>query len=160
MYRTTVRFILPLLACTYPSISDGFEPQSAHLPQTPVARAAAITRAAMLFRQKLRAGQLSPEGVRDTPFCMDTYRYVHICAPRSTLTVHERWMFDCCRIPSIPADWSVSYASIPNPAANLGHVVVVRKNRFWTLKAEVGGVVLGMRELVKSVFSISFVETI
>lgn len=117
----------------YVSYYYGFEPQPAHLPQTPAARAAAITRAAMLFRQKLRAGQISPDGVGNTPFCMDTYR----------------WMFDCCRVPSIPVDWSVSYAGSPTPYGDLGHVVVVRNNRFWKLKAEVGGVVLGMKELMK-----------
>ncbi|KAL4062557.1 acyltransferase ChoActase/COT/CPT [Scleroderma citrinum] len=117
----------------YVSYYYGFEPQPAYLPQTPAARAAAITRGAMLFRQRLRAGQLSPEGARDAPFCMDTYR----------------WMFDCCRVPSIPVDWSISYAGSPNPDDDLGHVVVVRKNRFWKFKAEVRGKVLGMAELIK-----------
>ena len=67
-------------------------------------------------------------------------------------------MFDCCRVPSIPVDWSVSYAGSPTPDADLGHVVVVRKNRFWKLKAEVGGVVLGMKELIKFVSSISSIK--
>lgn len=72
--------------------------------------------------------------------------------------VRGRWMFDCCRVPSIPVDWSVSYAGSPTPYGDLGHVVVVRNNRFWKLKAEVGGVVLGMKELMKSVPSIPFVD--
>ncbi|KAI6149585.1 acyltransferase ChoActase/COT/CPT [Pisolithus tinctorius] len=117
----------------YVSYYYGFEPQPVHLPQTPAARAAAITRFAMLFRQRLRAGQVSLDGTRDNPLCMDTYR----------------WMFDCCRIPAIPADYSISYAGSPNPDTDLGHIVVIRKNRFWKLKAEVEGNVLGMAELIK-----------
>lgn len=56
--------------------ADGFEPQPAHLPQTPAARAAGITRGAMLFRQTLRSGQLAPDAIKDTHLCMDTYRLV------------------------------------------------------------------------------------
>lgn len=67
---------------------DGFEPQPAHLPQTPAARAAAITRAAMLFRQNLLSGQLSPDAIKDTQLCMDTYRSVSPDAPlTSSLTL-------------------------------------------------------------------------
>ncbi|KAI6130177.1 carnitine acetyl transferase [Pisolithus croceorrhizus] len=117
----------------YVSYYYGFEPQPVHLPQTPAARAAAITRSAMLFRRSLRAGQISPDGTPDNPLCMDTYR----------------WMFDCCRIPGIPVDQSISYAGSPNPDTDLGHVIVIRKNRFWKLKAEVEGNVLGMGELIK-----------
>ncbi|KIJ65645.1 hypothetical protein HYDPIDRAFT_130991 [Hydnomerulius pinastri MD-312] len=112
----------------------GFQPQPAHLPQTPVARAAAITRGAMLFRQRLRAGQLPPDATKDTQFCMDTYR----------------WMFDCSRVPGPQGvDWSVSYAGSPNPSPDLGHIIVVRKNRFWKVKAEVDGTVLGMGDLMR-----------
>ncbi|KAH7890779.1 acyltransferase ChoActase/COT/CPT [Phlebopus sp. FC_14] len=111
----------------------GFEPQPPHLPQTPAARAAAITRGAMLFRQKLRTGHLPLDTTKETEFCMDTYR----------------WMFDCSRVPgSAGIDWSVSHAANPNPD-DLGHIIVVRKNRFWKLKAEVGGRVLGMEELIR-----------
>ncbi|KAG8220958.1 acyltransferase ChoActase/COT/CPT [Butyriboletus roseoflavus] len=111
----------------------GFEPQPTHLPQTPAARAAAITRAAMLFRQNLRSGQLSPDVIKGAQLCMDTYR----------------WMFDCCRVPGTQGvDWSVSHAASPNPHDHLGHVIVVRKNRFWKIKAEVGGEVAGMRDLI------------
>ncbi|KAI6041354.1 carnitine acetyl transferase [Pisolithus marmoratus] len=114
----------------YVSYYYGFEPQPVHLPNTPAARAAAITRSAMLFRQNLHAGKVSPEGTPDNPLCMDTYR----------------WMFDCSRVPGIPVDQSISYAGSDT---DLGHIVVIRKNRFWKLKAEVEGNVLGMGELIK-----------
>lgn len=54
---------------------DGFEDQPSHLPQTPASRAANLIRAAMLFRKKFKLGQVSPEGPKDDPLCMDTWRY-------------------------------------------------------------------------------------
>ncbi|KAF9218968.1 acyltransferase ChoActase/COT/CPT [Gyrodon lividus] len=112
----------------------GFQTQPVHLPRTLAARAAGIARGAMLFRQKLRSGKLSPEGIKDTPFCMDTYR----------------WMFDCCRVPGPQGiDWSISYAATPNPETHIGHIIVVRKNRFWKVRAEVDGKVVGMGDLIK-----------
>jgi carnitine O-acetyltransferase len=54
---------------------DGFEDQPSHLPQTPESRAANLIRAAMLFRKKFKLGQVPPEGPKDDPFCMDTWRY-------------------------------------------------------------------------------------
>lgn len=54
--------------------ADGFDAHPAHLPQTAVHRAASITRATMLFRQQLKLGQIKPEGSKDAPFCMDTFR--------------------------------------------------------------------------------------
>jgi len=59
-------------------------------------------------------------------------------------------MFDCCRVPGTQSvDWSVSYAGSPNPHNDLGHIIVMRKNRFWKIKAEVGGNVLGMGSLIR-----------
>jgi len=54
---------------------DGFEDQPSHLPQTQVSRAANLIRAAMLFRKKFKLGQVPPEGPKDDPWCMDTWRY-------------------------------------------------------------------------------------
>ena len=39
-------------------------------------RAASITRAAMLYRRALKRGEIPSEGTKETPLCMDTYRYV------------------------------------------------------------------------------------
>ena len=59
-------------------------------------------------------------------------------------------MFDCCRVPGTQGlDWSVSYADTPNPDDDLGHVIVIRKNRFWKIKAQVGGEVVGMGDLIR-----------
>jgi hypothetical protein len=55
---------------------DGFDRQPAHLPQTSAARAAGLARAGMIFRQKLKQGLLKPDGTKEGPHCMDTYRYV------------------------------------------------------------------------------------
>ncbi|KAN0097062.1 Acyltransferase ChoActase/COT/CPT [Tylopilus felleus] len=112
----------------------GFEPQPAHLPQTPTARAAGLTYATLLFRQRLRSGKLSPETLKGVELCMDSYRF----------------MFDSCRIPGAQGiDWLVSYAGSPNPDDDLGHVIVIRKNRFWKVKAQVGDTVVGMGDLIR-----------
>ncbi|KAN0097060.1 Acyltransferase ChoActase/COT/CPT [Tylopilus felleus] len=118
----------------YMSPYAGFEPQPAHLPQTPAARAAGLTYATMLFRQRLRSGKLAPETINGVELCMNSYRF----------------MFDSCRIPGAQGtDWLVSYAGSPNPDHDLGHVIVIRKNRFWKVKAQVGDTVVGMGDLIR-----------
>jgi len=78
MSPTTVCFpwcIRHLLPVSYVFIIlVGFDVAPSHLSNTPTARAAGITRAAMLFRQQLRKGQITPDITKDGPFCMDTYR--------------------------------------------------------------------------------------
>ncbi|KAJ7087725.1 acyltransferase ChoActase/COT/CPT [Mycena crocata] len=84
--------------------------------QGPVARATALAYSTLLFRQKLKLGQVKPEATKEGPICMDTYR----------------WMFDCCRVPGPEGlDWSVSYA-VPGDKGDVnGHFVVFRNNRVW-----------------------------
>lgn len=73
-----------------------------------------------------------------------------------SLSLPYRWMFDCCRIPGVPVDWSISYASSSRAAIDLTHIVVVRKNRFWKVNVEVEGKVLGMAELMRcTILSVS-----
>src|SRR5258708_3484465 len=59
---------------------DGFaDPPSAQGllgPRAARYRAASLTRAAMLYRRALKRGEVPAEGSKDTPFCMDTYRFV------------------------------------------------------------------------------------
>ncbi|KAH9004490.1 acyltransferase ChoActase/COT/CPT [Lactarius hatsudake] len=94
-------------------------------------RAASLTRAAMLYRRALKRGEVPAEGTKDTPFCMDTYR----------------WMFDCARVPGTEGlDWSVSHAKEGDTSGD-GHVVVVRNGHFWRLDAAQDGRILSTAEL-------------
>ncbi|KAI0342524.1 carnitine acetyl transferase [Trametopsis cervina] len=111
----------------------GFDDHPKHLPQLPASRAAVLTRAILLFRQQYKQGQVAPEATREGPICMDTWR----------------WMFDCCRIPGLEGlDWSVSYAK-PGDQGNTGHIVVIRKGRFWKVDAWQNGRLLSAAELEK-----------
>ncbi|OJA09548.1 hypothetical protein AZE42_01145, partial [Rhizopogon vesiculosus] len=90
----------------------GFDARSAHLLQTPAARAACLARVALVFRQKLQIGQVKSDETKKGEFCMDAHR----------------WMFDCCRIPGLQGlDWSVSHAGAN--ADELGHIIIARRNR-------------------------------
>jgi carnitine O-acetyltransferase len=104
----------------------------------------------MLFRQSLCSGQLAPDAIKDAQLCMDTYRSVPPKLRFTSLILQLSWMFDCCRVPGTQGhDWSVSYAGSPNPHDDLGHVIVIRKNRFWKMKAQVDGKVVGMGDLIR-----------
>lgn len=74
--RCFVIVSLPLLTL----FVDGFAEQpTSHSMLGPRAaryRAASLTRAAMLYRHALKRGELPAEGTKDSPFCMDTYRFV------------------------------------------------------------------------------------
>ena len=66
------------------------------------------------------------------------------------LILQFSWMFDCCRVPGTQGvDWVVSDAGSPNPHDDLGHVIAIRKNRFWKIKAQVGNKVVGMCDLIR-----------
>ncbi|CAE6398369.1 unnamed protein product [Rhizoctonia solani] len=112
----------------------GFTPHPAHLPQTTSHRAAALTRSAMLFRQRFKRGEIAPDATKEGPMCMDTWR----------------WMFDCCRVPGTDGkDFSVSFAQAGD-TGDSGHVVVIRNGRLWRLDASApGGGILGTDELQK-----------
>ncbi|KAI0251797.1 carnitine acetyl transferase [Lactifluus subvellereus] len=94
-------------------------------------RAASLTRAAMLYRRALKRGEVPAEGTKDTPFCMDTYR----------------WMFDCARVPGTEGlDWSVSHAKEGDTSGD-GHIIVLRNGHFWRLDAAHDGRILSTAEL-------------
>ncbi|TFK39911.1 acyltransferase ChoActase/COT/CPT [Crucibulum laeve] len=113
----------------------GFDSPPAHLSQTPAGRAAGIARAAMIFRQQLKRGLIKPEGTKEGPICMDTYR----------------WMFDCCRIPGPEGlDWSVSYAK-EGDLGDSGHIIVIRKNRVWKVETARNGQILSTAEIEKQI---------
>ncbi|KAL1704128.1 acyltransferase ChoActase/COT/CPT [Schizophyllum commune] len=112
----------------------GFTKHPSHLKQTPAARAAALARAAMLFRQRWKQGKLEPDRTKDTVFCMDTYR----------------WMFDCCRVPGHGLDWSVTHAK-QGDTGDSGHIIVTRNNRFWKVPAAQDGRILSTEELERQI---------
>ncbi|KAI0704516.1 carnitine acetyl transferase [Cerioporus squamosus] len=112
----------------------GFKDHPAHLPQTPVHRAASLIRAGMAFREQYKLGQIPPEATKEGPICMDTWR----------------WMFDCCRVPAPGLDWSVSHAK-EGDRGRSGHVVVLRRGRVWKLEPWQGGRLLSLDELQRQI---------
>ncbi|KAF8745454.1 hypothetical protein AX14_008885 [Amanita brunnescens Koide BX004] len=111
----------------------GFDAHPPHLPQTPVARAAGLARAAMVFRKQLKQGLVEPDASKEGPICMDTFR----------------WMFDCCRVPGPQGlDWSITHAK-PGDTGDSGHIIVIRNNRFWKMEATDNGQILSTAEFEK-----------
>ncbi|GJJ10950.1 hypothetical protein Clacol_005179 [Clathrus columnatus] len=110
----------------------GFTPHPSKYPQSPAHRAAALTRAAFLFRKQLRQGTLSPDSTKEGPLCMDTWR----------------WMFDCCRVPAPGLDWSVTYAK-EGDTGDVGHIIAFRKGRPWRIDVTRDGRILSTEELEK-----------
>ncbi|KAF8693090.1 carnitine choline acetyltransferase family, partial [Rhizoctonia solani] len=132
--------------------NHGFTPHPAHLPQTTSHRAAALTRSAMLFRQRLKRGELTPDATKEGPMCMDTWRQVTSKTRTNPLTdpLYSSWMFDCCRVPGTDGkDFSVSFAQAGD-TGDSGHVVLIRNGRLWRVDASApGGGLLGTDELQK-----------
>lgn len=59
----------------------------------------------------------------------------------------DRWMFDCCRVPgSDGKDRSVTYAR-EGDIGDSGHVVLIRKGRFWRLDPFKDGKLLSSQDL-------------
>ncbi|THH05513.1 hypothetical protein EW145_g4738 [Phellinidium pouzarii] len=111
----------------------GFDAHPVQYPRGPVHRAAALTRAIILFRKMYKNGTLTPEGTKDGAICMDTYR----------------WMFDCCRVPGAAGlDWAISHAK-NGEHGNSGHIIVLRKNRVWKVEIANGGSLLSIEDLEK-----------
>ncbi|TFL05165.1 carnitine acetyl transferase [Pterulicium gracile] len=107
----------------------GFKAHPSHLKQTPANRAAAISRAGMVFRDKLKQGDMSPEATKEGPLCMDTYR----------------WMFDCSRVPGPQGvDWAVTYTE---EKAQNSHIIVFRNNRPWIVETLREGRILSTEEI-------------
>ena len=60
-------------------------------------------------------------------------------------------MFDCCRVPGIDGlDWGVSHAKYGD-TGNSGHIVVIRRGRFWKVDVSKQGKLLGTTDLEKLV---------
>ncbi|KAI9347533.1 acyltransferase ChoActase/COT/CPT [Pilaira anomala] len=96
------------------------------LRKSPAQRAAAITTAALEFKQQVVNKTLSIEMAKGEPMCMDSYKY----------------MFNNCRMPKKPSD----YEAIFDPVNN-NHVVVIRKNKFYVVDTIYQGKQLSTAEL-------------
>jgi carnitine O-acetyltransferase len=92
----------------------------------PAKRAAAMSTAVLEFKKQVDDGSLEPEYMRKQPMAMSSYEY----------------MFNCCRIPKIPADYPQKYDSKDHK-----YILVVRKNQFFKVQHEVGGKQLNTSEL-------------
>jgi carnitine O-acetyltransferase len=116
----------------------GFNDLPSRLGSSPAELAAGVVRSALLFREKLKNGQIAPDAVKDGAHCMDTWR----------------WMFDACRIPGAQGlDWSVSAAKQGDEVTkHEGHVIVLRKGRFWKVDVAPNGHILSSADLAKFVF--------
>jgi carnitine O-acetyltransferase len=102
---------------------------------TNAAVASHLVRSALLFRRKLKRGEVTPDVTKDGPHCMDTWR----------------WMFDACRIPGAQGlDWSVSAAKAGD-TGDFGHIIVLRQGRFWKVDISNGDQLLGSKDLQRYV---------
>ncbi|KUJ17069.1 acyltransferase ChoActase/COT/CPT [Mollisia scopiformis] len=92
----------------------------------PSKRAASITTAVLEFKKQVDGGTLEPEYMKKLPISMESYQ----------------WMFNCCRVPAVPADHPVKYSPEENK-----HFLVIRKNQFFKVMHEVDGKQLNTSEL-------------
>ncbi|CAO3608677.1 unnamed protein product [Cunninghamella blakesleeana] len=96
------------------------------LRKLPAQRAAAITTAALEFKQQVVGQTLEPEYAKGEPMCMDSYKY----------------MFNNCRMPKKPSD----YEAIFDPVKH-NHVIAIRKNKFYVIDTIHDGKQLSTNEL-------------
>ena len=92
----------------------------------PAKRAAAITTAALEFKNQIDTRTLEPEYMKKLPMAMDSYQ----------------WMFNACRRPAKPADYPVKF-----PADENKFILIIRKNQFFKLQLEIDGRRLKTSEL-------------
>ncbi|CAO3577150.1 unnamed protein product [Absidia cylindrospora] len=96
------------------------------LRKLPATRAAAITTAALEFKQQVVSQTLEPEYAKGEPMCMDSYKY----------------MFNNCRMPKKPSD----YEAIYDPSKH-SHIIAIRKNKFYAIDTIHDGQQLSTSEL-------------
>lgn len=102
----------------------------------PAARAASLIRGAMQFRNLVLKEQLEPDMSRTTPLCMHQYKF----------------MFNTTRVPTIPSD----VTKIVKDPSTTNHVIVVRKNKFYSFDAKPGGKHLSTADLEAQLRKIYF----
>lgn len=91
-----------------------------------IQRAAAVCTAVLEFKKEVDEETLTPDYIKDVPQTMDGYRF----------------MFNSCRVPSKPYDYTATY----DPKHHK-HILVIRRNRFFKVTHEHGGIPLTEREL-------------
>ncbi|KAI8391602.1 acyltransferase ChoActase/COT/CPT [Radiomyces spectabilis] len=96
------------------------------LRKLPAKRAAAITTAALEFKNQVVQKTLEPEYAKGEPMCMDSYKY----------------MFNNCRIPTKPSDVEIAF----DPTQN-NHIIAIRKNKFYVIDTIHNGRQLSTAEL-------------
>lgn len=94
--------------------------------RNPAKRAAAMSTAVLAFKTMVDQGSLEPEYMKKLPMAMSSYQY----------------MFNCSRVPKKPADTTVKH-----PFKGNSHILVIRKNQFWTVPHELDGKQLSTAEL-------------
>ena len=92
----------------------------------PAKRAAAISTGVLEFKKMVDEASLEPEYMKKLPMAMSSYE----------------WMFNACRIPARPADFGRKY-----DAKDHKHILVIRKNAFFTIPHEYNGKQLSTTEL-------------
>ncbi|KAJ1660086.1 Carnitine O-acetyltransferase mitochondrial [Dispira simplex] len=87
---------------------------------TQIQRAAVLTQAALLFRQELLEGTLTPDMARKTPLCIYQYRY----------------LFNTCRYPATPQDYTIRHTPAPGEA-DYTHIAVACRGQFYIVETMV-----------------------
>lgn len=109
-----------------PHVSYFYSHRDDRKRREPAKRAAAITTAALEFKNQIDTRTLEPEYMKKLPMAMDSYQ----------------WMFNACRRPARPADYPVKF-----PADANKYILVIRKNQFFKLQHEIDGRQLNTSEL-------------
>jgi carnitine O-acetyltransferase len=109
-----------------PYVSYFYSYKDDKLRKNPASRAAAITTAALSFKNQFDSRTLEPEYMKKLPLCMDLYKF----------------MFHACRIPEPDSDTCVIH-----PTQGNEHIIVVRKNRFFKVAYKSEGRQLSTSEL-------------
>lgn len=117
---------LAVRAPVVPYVSYFYSHRDDRKRRDPAKRAAAISTGALEFKRQVDSNSLEPEYMKKLPMAMQSYY----------------WMFNACRIPSKPADYSVKY-----PEGDGQHILVIRKNNFFKVPHEHNGQQLNTTEL-------------
>lgn len=109
-----------------PYVSYFYSYKDDRLRKNPATRAAAISTAALSFKNQLDSKTLEPEYMRKMPLDMELYRF----------------MFHACRVPKPTIDDTAMY-----PVDGNEYIVAIRKNRFFKIPYKANGRQLSTSEL-------------